>query len=111
MDALGLRVVAPRREQGVRGVIARAIARRMILFEKHETLVERSTKILTRFSQTKGVDTRRQVSVSPKSRSARTAVVAPEARARGLSSALSVFSSHHGDALVASAHDLRETKP
>jgi hypothetical protein len=67
----------------VRGVIARAIARRMILFEKHETLVERSTKILTRFSLSKGVDTRRQVSVSPKSRSARTAVVAPEARARG----------------------------
>jgi hypothetical protein len=59
MDALGLRVVAPRREQGVRGVIARAIARRMILFEKHETLVERSTKILTRFSLSKGVDTRR----------------------------------------------------
>ena len=61
--------------------VARAIARRMILFEKHETLVERSLTILTRFCR--GVDTRRQVSVSPKSRSARTAVVAPEARARG----------------------------
>ena len=32
MDARGLRVVAPRREQGVRGVIARAMARRMNAF-------------------------------------------------------------------------------
>jgi hypothetical protein len=74
MDALGLRVVAPRREQGVRGVIARARSRGecMHVFEKHETLVERSLKIYKYFPRFR-----------TKSRSARTAVVAPEARARG----------------------------
>lgn len=110
MDARGLRVVAPRREQGVRGVIARANAQRMILFEKHETLVERSLKILTRFSvevSTPVVRCRFHQSLGARERRSWR-----QRRARAaLSSALSVFSSHHGDALVASARDLRETKP